>query len=90
MDRDLFARMEDVERLAELRRIARRAGHRGDAPTAAQASRLSGGGARSHPRRAPDGNGTSVPPPLVSSRRLLPPSVLGRTRRTHATVTGAS
>ena len=40
MDHDIFARMEDVELLAELRRIARRAGHGGDAPTAAQASRL--------------------------------------------------
>ena len=37
---DIFARMGDVELLAELRRIARWAGHRGDAPTAAQASRL--------------------------------------------------
>ena len=40
MEHDIFARMEDVELLAELRRIARRAGHHGDAPTAAQASQL--------------------------------------------------
>ena len=40
MHHDIFARMEDVELLAELRRIASRAGRRGDAPTAAQASRL--------------------------------------------------
>jgi hypothetical protein len=40
MDHDIFARMEDVELLAELRRIAHRAGHRGDAPTADHAGRL--------------------------------------------------
>ena len=40
MEHDIFARMEDVELLAELRRIASRAAHRGDGPTAEQASRL--------------------------------------------------